>query len=97
VISGDNQLYNPVLYIQNSSRINILFKGLNLYELENLHDIEAAQMIAPRLTTIRVQREQLGFEAVDFLIRKIDYGGGPSKISIYGELIERDSCKPIRS
>ncbi|WP_175532163.1 LacI family DNA-binding transcriptional regulator [Paenibacillus sp. yr247] len=60
-------------------------------------DIEAAEMIAPRLTTIQVQREQLGIEAVDFLIRKIDYGGSPSKISVYGELIERDSCKEIRS
>ena len=58
-------------------------------------DIEAAQMIAPRLTTIQVQREQLGYEAVDFLIRKIDFGGSPAKISIYGELIERDSCKVL--
>lgn len=58
-------------------------------------DIEAAQMIAPRLTTIKMQREQLGFEAVDFLIRKIDFGGSPAKISIFGELIERDSCKAL--
>ncbi|MDQ0903604.1 substrate-binding domain-containing protein [Paenibacillus sp. V4I7] len=58
-------------------------------------DIEAAQMIAPHLTTIKVQREQLGIEAVDFLIRKIDFGGSPAKISIYGELIERDSCKAL--
>ena len=58
-------------------------------------DIEAAQMIAPRLTTIKMQREQLGFEAIDFLIRKIDFGGSPAKISIYGELIERDSCKVL--
>ncbi|KQX56681.1 LacI family DNA-binding transcriptional regulator [Paenibacillus sp. Root444D2] len=58
-------------------------------------DIEAAQMIAPRLTTIQVQREQLGYEAVDFLIRKIDFGGSPAKISIYGKLIERDSCKAL--
>ncbi|KRF44044.1 LacI family DNA-binding transcriptional regulator [Paenibacillus sp. Soil787] len=58
-------------------------------------DIEAAQMIAPRLTTIQVQREQLGYEAVDFLIRKIDAGGSPAKISIYGKLIERDSCKAL--
>lgn len=58
-------------------------------------DIEAAQMITPRLTTIKMQREQLGFEAVDFLIRKINFGGGPAKISIYGELIERDSCKVL--
>jgi DNA-binding LacI/PurR family transcriptional regulator len=58
-------------------------------------DIEAAQLIAPRLTTIQVQREQLGYEAVDFLIRKIDHGGSPAKISIYGKLIERDSCKAL--
>ncbi|GGI47032.1 LacI family transcriptional regulator [Paenibacillus marchantiophytorum] len=60
-------------------------------------DIEAAQMITPRLTTIQVQRELLGCEAVDFLIRKIDFGGSPSKISIYGQLIERDSCKPLEA
>ncbi|NEW08936.1 LacI family transcriptional regulator [Paenibacillus sp. SYP-B3998] len=55
-------------------------------------DIEAASMISPQLTTIQVNREHLGFEAVDYLIRKIDYGGSPAKISIYGNLIERDSC-----
>ncbi|MCY9664002.1 LacI family DNA-binding transcriptional regulator [Paenibacillus alginolyticus] len=58
-------------------------------------DIEAAQLIAPRLTTIQVQLEKLGYEAVDFLIRKIDFGGSPAKVSIYGELIERDSCKML--
>ncbi|NOV01692.1 LacI family DNA-binding transcriptional regulator [Paenibacillus planticolens] len=58
-------------------------------------DIEAAQLVMPRLTTIHVQREQLGHEAVDLLIRRIDKGGGPSKISVYGELIERDSCFKI--
>ncbi|MBP1965888.1 LacI family DNA-binding transcriptional regulator [Paenibacillus aceris] len=59
-------------------------------------DIEAAQLVMPRLTTIQVQREQLGYEAVELLIRRIEKGGGPSKISIYGELIERDSCREIR-
>ncbi|WP_261302940.1 LacI family DNA-binding transcriptional regulator [Paenibacillus andongensis] len=58
-------------------------------------DIEAAQMIAPRLTTIQVQREQLGYEAVDFLVRRIDVSGSPAKISIYGKLIERDSCRAL--
>jgi len=60
-------------------------------------DIAAASMISPALTTIQVQREQLGFEAVDYLIRKIEYGGAPAKISIYGELIIRDSCSGIPS
>ncbi|MEW9702491.1 LacI family DNA-binding transcriptional regulator [Paenibacillus sp. SI8] len=61
-------------------------------------DIEAASMISPRLTTIQVQREQLGIEAVDYLIRKIDQGGMhliPSKLSIYGQLIERESSAAI--
>jgi len=60
-------------------------------------DIAAAAMIVPTLTTIQVQREQLGFEAVDFLIRKIEYGGAPAKISIYGELIVRSSCSPRKA
>ncbi|MDU0202696.1 LacI family DNA-binding transcriptional regulator [Paenibacillus sp. PFR10] len=58
-------------------------------------DIEAAQMVRPRLTTIHVQREQLAFEAVDLLLRRIEKGGVPSKISIYGELIERESCVKV--
>lgn len=58
-------------------------------------DIEAAQLVMPRLTTIQVQREQLGYEAVDVLIRKLEHGGSPSKLAVYGELIERDSCRRI--
>lgn len=58
-------------------------------------DIEAARMIYPRLTTIQVPREQLGYEAVDFLIRKIEYGGSPAKIAIFGQLVERDSCRAV--
>ncbi|SFB09108.1 transcriptional regulator, LacI family [Cohnella sp. OV330] len=55
-------------------------------------DIEEAASANPPLTTVQVQREQLGYEAVDFLIRKIDYGGNPTKLSIYGAFIERASC-----
>jgi len=57
-------------------------------------DIEEASQATPKLTTVQVQREQLGYEAVDFLIRKIDYGGNPTKLSIYGAFIERESCGP---
>ncbi|MFD2328658.1 LacI family DNA-binding transcriptional regulator [Cohnella sp. GCM10020058] len=57
-------------------------------------DIEEAARTKPPLTTVQVQREQLGYEAVDFLIRKIDYGGNPTKLSIYGAFIERASCAP---
>lgn len=55
-------------------------------------DIAEAAAAQPPLTTVQVQREQLGYEAVDFLIRKIDYGGNPTKLSIYGAFIERASC-----
>lgn len=58
-------------------------------------DIEEASQVTPKLTTVQVQREQLGYEAVDFLIRKIDYGGNPTKLSIYGAFIERESCGPV--
>jgi DNA-binding LacI/PurR family transcriptional regulator len=64
----------------------------NVMSVVGFDDIEAAQMVKPRLTTMHVQREQLAFEAVDLLLRRIEKGGVPSKISIYGELIERDSC-----
>lgn len=57
-------------------------------------DIEEAARAKPPLTTVQVQREQLGYEAVDFLIRKIDYGGNPTKLSIYGAFIARESCAP---
>ncbi|CAI6083631.1 substrate-binding domain-containing protein [Cohnella sp. JJ-181] len=58
-------------------------------------DIEEAARSVPPLTTVQVQREQLGYEAVDFLIRKIDYGGNPTKLSIYGAFIERASCARV--
>ncbi|MEC0226049.1 LacI family DNA-binding transcriptional regulator [Paenibacillus alba] len=67
----------------------------NTISIVGFDDIEAARMITPRLTTIQVQREQLGCEAVDFLIRKIEYGGSSQKIAVYGKLIERDSCKQL--
>ncbi|TXK84513.1 LacI family DNA-binding transcriptional regulator [Paenibacillus sp. N3.4] len=58
-------------------------------------NIEAAALISPSLTTIQVNHEQLGLNAVDVLIRKIDDAAAPSKISIFGELIERDSSQSI--
>jgi LacI family transcriptional regulator/LacI family purine nucleotide synthesis repressor len=61
-------------------------RGLSIPEdisIAGFDDIETASMITPALTTIQVQQEQLGFEAVDFLIRKIEYGGAPSKLSVY--------------
>ena len=40
-------------------------------------DIEAAQMVRPRLTTMHVQREQLAIEAVDLLLRRIEAASRP--------------------
>jgi DNA-binding LacI/PurR family transcriptional regulator len=94
----------PTAWFCANDRIAIAFiqmlssKGYKVPEdvsVVGFDDIEAARMIAPRLTTIQVQREQLGYEAVDFLIRKIDYGGSPAKIAIYGQLVERDSCRAL--
>ncbi|MDR6881149.1 LacI family transcriptional regulator/LacI family purine nucleotide synthesis repressor [Bacillus sp. 3255] len=73
-------------------------KGIRVPEdvsVAGFDDIESAQLIMPRLTTIRVQREQLGREAVDVLIRKLEHGGSPAKLAVFGELIERDSCRRI--
>lgn len=58
-------------------------------------DIEAAKMIFPSLTTVRVNRQLMGKEAVAFLIRRIEQGGEKQKISIYGELVVRESVKKI--
>ncbi|MCU6711337.1 LacI family DNA-binding transcriptional regulator [Paenibacillus sp. J5C_2022] len=78
------------------SMIQILqSRGLTVPEdisIAGFDDIASSTLIAPALTTIQVQREQLGFEAVDFLIRQIEFGGAPAKLSVYGELIARDSC-----
>jgi DNA-binding LacI/PurR family transcriptional regulator len=100
----DSMTSMPTAWFCANDRIAIAFiqlliaKGYRVPEdisVVGFDDIEAAQMIIPRLTTIQVQREQLGYEAVDFLIRKIDYGGSPAKIAIYGQLVERDSCRSL--
>lgn len=56
-------------------------------------DIEASKMVNPSLTTVRVDRELMGKTAVDFLIRRIGEPRDKQKISLYGELVIRDSVK----
>jgi DNA-binding LacI/PurR family transcriptional regulator len=94
----------PTAWFCANDRIAIAFihmltsKGYKVPEevsIAGFDDIEAARMIYPRLTTIQVPREQLGYEAVDFLIRTIEYGGSHAKIVIFGQLVERDSCRAV--
>lgn len=59
-------------------------------------DIDASRIVNPALTTLKVKREAMGKEAVDFFIRKIGNNDGEKKkISIYGEMILRNSAKSI--
>ena len=60
-------------------------------------DIELAQYLTPRLTTIRQDGEAIGKTAIDLLVKQID---SKTKLSenkaIPVELIIRDSCKKIK-
>ncbi len=58
-------------------------------------DIEASKMIYPPLTTLRVKRELMGREVVDFLISRLEKEGEIKNIALYGELIIRDSVKKL--
>ncbi|MFT4143553.1 MAG: LacI family DNA-binding transcriptional regulator [Mobilitalea sp.] len=58
-------------------------------------DIEAANMIIPSLTTVRIDRQRMGQEAVDLLIRRLEQNGEIQKISIYGDMVIRESVKPL--
>ncbi len=60
-------------------------------------DIEAANMIIPSLTTVRIDRQRMGQEAVDLLIRRLQQNGEKQKISIYGELVIRESVNPPKN
>lgn len=58
-------------------------------------DLEASKMIIPSLTTVRVNRELMAKEAVDFLVRRIKNSDEKQKLSIYGKLVIRESVKKL--
>jgi hypothetical protein len=58
-------------------------------------DIEASRLIVPSLTTIHVKREEMASEAVDFLIRRMKEDGAKLKVTLYGDLVVRESVKKI--
>ncbi|GAA0181795.1 maltose operon transcriptional repressor MalR [Clostridium sediminicola] len=63
-----------------------------------LDDIEMSAFVTPSLTTIKVPKEELGKFAVKILIDKIENGHDfPVRVNVPFELIERDSCKFIKS
>jgi LacI family transcriptional regulator/LacI family purine nucleotide synthesis repressor len=61
-------------------------------------DLETSKVIIPALTTIRVDRELMGKRAVEFLLQRIQQGKSTDykeKIALNGEIVVRDSVKPI--
>jgi len=61
-------------------------------------DIEAAALVEPALTTIRVPREAIGALAAEMLlaaIRRRDPNAPPERRLVDVELVERASCRPI--
>lgn len=76
------------------SRKNIKIPGE--ISVVGFDDIEAANMIIPSLTTVRVDRQRMSREAVNLLIRRLQNDGDKQKISIYGELVIRESVKPVK-
>jgi len=58
-------------------------------------DLEIARLVVPSLSTVRVRRDLLSFEAVRLMIDKISNKVEGKKISIYGELVIRSSVKAL--
>ena len=59
-------------------------------------DIELSSQIRPPLTTVRVQREQMGVLAVKKLIKNIEKKNNKSeKTVLTTELMVRQSCRAI--
>ncbi|MGC5170100.1 LacI family DNA-binding transcriptional regulator [Microbacterium sp. DT81.1] len=55
-------------------------------------DIEAAAMVTPALTSIRIPSEQLGRRAGELLLRRLEDPGAPQVTDVLAhELVERDS------
>lgn len=74
--------------------------GLNVPDdisIIGFDDIEVAQYLTPRLTTLKQDGEQIGKMAIDLLVKQID---NKTKIkdskSVPVKLIERESCKAIK-
>jgi LacI family transcriptional regulator/LacI family purine nucleotide synthesis repressor len=59
-------------------------------------NLEAASIISPKLTTVNVEREALGIEAVNRLLRISSHPNERAKkIQLYTSLVERDSIKAL--
>ena len=57
-------------------------------------DIDAADIVTPRLTTVRNNADQIGRECGELLLSRMtgEYSGGPRQITVPHELIVRDSA-----
>lgn len=58
-------------------------------------DAEIASLVIPKLTTVRVKRDAICKQAIHLLIGESESQMDAVKISVYGELVIRDSVKSI--
>ncbi|WP_083521076.1 LacI family DNA-binding transcriptional regulator [Alicyclobacillus kakegawensis] len=69
--------------------------GLNVpadVSVTGFDDIDEAVQVHPKLTTIRVDKEQMGMRAVDMLLRRFEHPETPrEKLLLAGELVFRES------
>ena len=61
-------------------------------------DIPFASMVTPKLTTVRMPYKEMGREAVNLLLRRMDTGanGTRNRVVLTVELVERESSAPRR-
>lgn len=59
-------------------------------------DIELSSLYSPKITTISVNRDEIAKNAVDLLVYRSENNGIQHKISIYGNLVIRESTKSLQ-
>jgi DNA-binding LacI/PurR family transcriptional regulator len=60
-------------------------------------DVDLGNMVIPKLTTIRVNKEMIGARAIQLFIRRLEHKSDPpEKVLISTEVVERDSVGSIQ-
>ncbi|WP_026963032.1 LacI family DNA-binding transcriptional regulator [Alicyclobacillus herbarius] len=98
---ADGRLPTALVCANDSIAISVIdglrHAGLKVPEdvsVTGFDDIDEAVQVEPKLTTIRVAKEQMGLRAVDLLLRRFEHPEAPrEKLLLSGELVFRESVR----
>lgn len=85
--------YNDVMAIGAMAAAQELGRGVpDQVAIIGCDDIEMSARVSPGLTTVRLDRERLGFEAVDRLVDLRETGVRPERVTVPVSLVVRESA-----